>query len=93
MFILNTIFMGGSHYFEVSEEQSARFCVTVGGPLTETINIHVETTDSGFALGEIKLVTYKVYIYIPLYIYIYIYLHAATFYMHRCCSFSMSSVL
>ena len=54
MFILNTIFMRGSHYFEVSEEQPARFCVTVGGPLTERIDIHVETTDGGFALGKIR---------------------------------------
>ena len=65
MFILNTTFRGGSHYFEVSEDESARFCVTVGGPLTETIDIHVETTDSGFALGKIKLAAYTVYI--PLY--------------------------
>ena len=55
--------MGGSHYFEVSEEESARFCVTVGGPLTETIDIHVETTDSAFALGKIKLAAYTVYTY------------------------------
>ena len=39
-------------YVEVSEGETAQLCVIVRGPLTETLYIMIETTDSGQAVGE-----------------------------------------
>ena len=42
-----------SNFMEVAENDTAQLCVTVWGPLTETVHVLVETTDSGLALGEL----------------------------------------
>ena len=42
-----------SSFMEVAEDDTAQLCVTVWGPLTETVHVLVETTDSGLALGEL----------------------------------------
>ena len=39
-------------YVEVSEGGPAQFCLVVWGPLSETLHVHVETTDSGYAVGK-----------------------------------------
>ena len=44
------------HSDTVSENETAYFCVTVRGPLSEPLNVLVETIDSAIAAGEPSLI-------------------------------------
>ena len=39
-------------HLEVIEREAAQLCLIVWGPLSETLHVLLETTDSGYAVGE-----------------------------------------
>ena len=52
MYVSQTEDYEPSDYVEVSEGETARFCLIVWGPISEMLRVLVETTNHGYAVGE-----------------------------------------
>ena len=52
IFVSLTEDYGRFDYLEVSEGEAAQFCVVVWGPLTQSVELVVQASDGGQAVGE-----------------------------------------